>query len=45
MFGLKGVGEWKCEESWGFLDWGMLEWMCKENLLKLVSDVMVVRIL
>ena len=53
MFGLEGVGEWKvegewewkCEESWSCLDWDMLEWMCEENLLKFVSDVIVVRIL
>ena len=55
VFGLEGVGEWKvegewewkwkCEESWGCLDWGMLEWMCEESLLKIVSDVIVVRIL
>ena len=53
MFGLEGVGEWKvegewewkCEESWGCLDWGMLEWMCEESLLKIVSDMIVVRIL
>ena len=41
---VEGVGEWKCEESWGCLDWGMLEWICEESLLKYVSDVMVVRI-
>jgi len=49
VFGLEGVvegeWEWKCEESWGCLDWGMLEWMCEESLLKIVSDVIVVRIL
>ena len=33
------MGEWKCEESWGCFDWGMVEGMCKESLLKFVSDV------
>jgi len=45
-WGCEGVEVWrKCGESWTCLDWDMLEWMCEENLLKLVSDMMVVRIL
>jgi len=41
---VEGVGEWKCEESWGCLDWEMLQWMCEESLLKSVNDVIVVRV-
>ena len=46
MFGLEGVGEWKVEGVgvWGFEKKVENVWIgiCEQNLLKFVSDVMVV---